>query len=130
MKKFSERLQYARRLRKLTQAQLAQASRLSQGAIANYESGIRLESKGIFRLADALQVNVLWLSQGVGKMQLTAMPIVSVSDNRLADSALAQQATLWPFQTISQEAYQLLSAKDKALIERTVAALMTSLSNK
>ncbi|TCT01483.1 helix-turn-helix domain-containing protein [Paralcaligenes ureilyticus] len=130
MKKFSERLQYARNLRGLTQAQLAQASRLSQGAIANYESGTRHESKGIFRLAEALQVNVLWLSQGVGAIESAATPAPPPSGNQLADSARAQPAASWPFQTISRESYQSLSSKDRAVIESTVAALIVSLSNK
>ncbi|TAL90008.1 MAG: helix-turn-helix domain-containing protein [Candidimonas sp.] len=130
MKKFSERLQYARNLRKLTQAQLARASRLSQGAIANYESGTRQESKGIFRLAEALRVNVLWLGQGVGEMEPATMSAPPPAGNQLADSGHVQANALWPFKTISHEAYQLLSSKDKAVIERTVAALIVSLSHK
>ncbi|WP_157384049.1 helix-turn-helix domain-containing protein [Burkholderia glumae] len=62
---FSERLAECRNRAAMTQRALADASRLNQTKIANYESG---RNKGdlseVFSLADALGVDARWLATG------------------------------------------------------------------
>lgn len=70
MKKFSDRLKHARRLRQLSQENLAHISGLSQSAVASYENGLRQSSRSIRKLAIALQVNLDWLETGAGPMEL------------------------------------------------------------
>lgn len=55
---FSEKLKYLRKEQGMTQAQLAQKSGLSKGAIGNFESGKRtkISFESVCRLADALDV--------------------------------------------------------------------------
>ncbi|WP_261006937.1 helix-turn-helix domain-containing protein, partial [Bordetella pertussis] len=65
MKKFSDRLKHARRLRQLSQENLAHISGLSQSAVASYENGLRQSSRSIRKLAIALQVNLDWFETGV-----------------------------------------------------------------
>lgn len=74
MKKFSDRLKHARRLRQLSQENLAHISGLSQSAVASYENGLRQSSRSIRKLAIALQVNLDWLETGAGPMELEAYP--------------------------------------------------------
>src|SRR5690606_37191758 len=67
---FGNRLRYARSLRRLTQAELARACGLSQGAIGNYEADSRRSAKEIFRIAEALDVSAAWLAMGTGPMEV------------------------------------------------------------
>jgi|GEM_PF-184353 len=121
--KFADRLRYARQLRGLTQASLAKACGLSQGAIANYEGKNRQTAKEIFKLADALLVNPLWLSQGTGPMERVAPTAVAPSGNQVSDTVPAS----WPFGSIPPEHFWTLSGSQRELIEKTVATLITSL---
>ncbi len=70
---FAERLRRTRTLRGLSQAALASACGVSQSAIANYENGSRKIAKNIFLLAEILNVNPIWLSQGTGPMEPLAL---------------------------------------------------------
>lgn len=122
MKTFAERLRYARNLRSLTQAGLAAACGLSQGAIANYEGGSRAAPKDIFGLASALQVNALWLRHGKGEMEL-----VSAGPARIAEPTPAGHTPSWPFERLAPDTYWALSPHDRRLIENTVLTLIASL---
>jgi transcriptional regulator with XRE-family HTH domain len=126
---FSDRLRHARKLRGLSQAALARACGLSQGAIANYESKSRRNAKEIFRLAEALQVNALWLALGTGPMDAPEEPETSThSTFALAESGAHRNSLSgWPFHKIAPETFWRLSAKDRALIEDAVASLIVSL---
>lgn len=66
VKTLRERLIYARELRALKQAELAQKSKCSQSAIGNVESGTRQSLKNIVLVARALGVSVDWLYDGKG----------------------------------------------------------------
>jgi len=116
-------MRYARNLRRLTQAEVAAACGLSQGAIANYESGSRAAPKDIFGLAEALKVDAFWLRHGKGEMDP-----VPVSPARLAEPRLKDGRT-WPFERITPQVYWDLSAHDRQLVENTVLTLITSLSS-
>ena len=61
-----QRLKQARTARKLTQNQLAEASGVSQSDISKLERGDSNASRGIARLARALDVDALWLELGEG----------------------------------------------------------------
>lgn len=117
-------MRYARNQRRLTQAEVAAACSLSQGAIANYESGSRAAPKDIFGLAEALKVDAFWLLHGKGNMEP-----VPVSPARLAEPGPKGAGRTWPFERISPQVYWDLSAHDRQLVENTVLTLVASLSS-
>jgi transcriptional regulator with XRE-family HTH domain len=118
---FAERLRYVRQLRKLTQATLAKACGLSQGAVANYESGTRHSAREIFKLAGALHVNALWLSHGRGSMEARET-LPEPSSYHVADRLPAQPGD-WPFPKVPPAVYRALSQDDRALVENLVNTL-------
>lgn len=126
---FAERLRFARGLRRLTQAELARASGISQSAIANYESSARQFPKAIFRLASVLKVSAQWLAEGTGPMEHDA-PALAASRLALADGKPAPPVLDWPFRDISPEIYWSLSDSDRDLVENTIAGLIASLLHK
>ncbi|WP_369791830.1 helix-turn-helix domain-containing protein [Pusillimonas sp. T7-7] len=125
---FAERLRQARNLRNLSQAKLAAACGLSQSAIANYENNIRKTPKHIFPLADALNVNPVWLGTGTGPME--PLPMSAESAYEVSDRSLPPRHGLWPFSTVSSEQYWSLPPGERNLIENTVASLIQSLQGK
>jgi len=110
---FAQRLLFARRMRGLSQAALARASGVSQSAIASYENGSRKSTQKIFRLAQALQVDPVWLSMGTGAMEPAP-----------AARPLRDAADAWPFSAIRPEAYWALPAAERQAIEDTVGTMM------
>lgn len=100
-------------MRGLSQAALARASGVSQSAIASYENGTRKSTQKIFRLAQALQVDPVWLGMGTGPIE-PAPP-----GHPLRDAGGA-----WPFPGIPPEAYWSLSGAERSAIEDTVSAMM------
>ncbi len=126
--KFADRLRHARQLRGFTQASLARACGLSQSAIANYETKNRETAKDIFKLADALRVNAVWLGQGIGPMESTATltGLPEPSNATVADVTAAQMSR-WPFTSIAQSRFWSLSEDKRLIIEDTVATLIASL---
>ncbi len=66
----ADRVKQARKYRNLTQAQLAKAAGVSQGAIGNLESGTREKPRELLNLALALGVNINWLANEKGPMLL------------------------------------------------------------
>lgn len=129
MNTFSERLRFARNLRGLTQAELARAAGISQGAVANYENGTRQSPRTIFPLANALKVSAVWLVKGSGPMDYEA-PALAGSRYGLADGNPKPPILDWPFRDISPEIYWSLPEADRNLIENTIAGLIASLLNK
>lgn len=63
MENLSTRMKLARTLAKLSQAKLAKLSGVSQGAIGMLETGSRSGSASIAQIAQALEVNAVWLAQ-------------------------------------------------------------------
>ena len=129
MNTFADRLRFARRLRGLTQAQLARTCQISQGAIANYESNTRHFPRAIFQLAAALRISAQWLAEGTGPMEYEA-PALAGSRYGLADGNPAPPVLDWPFKDISPEIYWSLSQADRELVENTIAGLIASLIQK
>ncbi|WP_353173173.1 helix-turn-helix domain-containing protein [Paracandidimonas soli] len=124
MKNFANRLRYAREMRGLTQTELAKASGISQSAIANYENGTRKTAKNIFKLAKALQLNPLWLAEGVLPMEPSlAEPAQDYAGANFAGAS-------WPFHQISPQTWKSLSAHDRQIVEHTISALIRTLQNR
>ena len=112
----AERLKYARKLRDLTQKKLAQAAKVSQGAISNYETRLRASPRHLLKLAAALKVNPLWLAEGVGPIETQTMALLTLQDNSLAN----QTAATWPFERISIADVQSLSSEQRHMIEDVI----------
>jgi transcriptional regulator with XRE-family HTH domain len=66
MSTLGERLAWARKQKNITQDELGRISGSSGSAIGNIESGTRHSSRKIAAIAAALDVDVLWLSEGKG----------------------------------------------------------------
>ena len=64
MNTFAQRVKSAREERGYTQAQLAAAAGVSQGAVGKIESGLALRSRFSTAIASALNVNPTWLADG------------------------------------------------------------------
>jgi len=129
VKTFAERLRFARNLRRLTQAELARASGISQSAVANYESSSRLFPRAIFKLATALKVSAHWLAEGAGPMEHIA-PALAGTRYGLADGNSEPPLFDWPFKDISPEIYWSMDQSDRDLVENTMAGLIASLIQK
>ncbi len=113
----------------MTQAELARACGISQGAVANYESNARRFPKAIFRLASVLKVSAQWLAEGVGPMDHDS-PMLAGSRYGLADGNPEPPVLDWPFRDISPEIYWSLTETDRNLVENTIAGLIASLIQK
>ena len=115
MNTFAQRLRYTRTQRGFTQEKLALLSGLSQSAIASYESGLRHQTRNLLCLAKALNVNPLWLEQGLGPMNLTVQEIHK------------NYNPSWPFTQISLEDFNALTTQDQRLIENVILSVMDHL---
>ena len=126
---FADRLRYARKLRGLSQSALAAACGLSQGAIANYESKARQQTKEIFRLATALNVEPQWLAEGIGPMEKPEAPPTPPAFH-VAEAGPGSQAQLWPFPTVPASVIWSLTPRQRAIAEEMLATLVQSLQTK
>jgi transcriptional regulator with XRE-family HTH domain len=61
------RLKWARDRRKLSQAALAKAAKVSQGTIGNLESGARKTARHLLNITGALAISPDWLQSGKGQ---------------------------------------------------------------
>jgi len=120
VKTFGDRLRHARTLRGLTQADLARACGLSQGAIGNYEANSRHSAKKVFRIAEALHVNVAWLAMGTGPMEPKPTP-QAVADGRISAP--------WPFPDIDPERFWSLSAQQRQVLSNALAGMITAMED-
>jgi transcriptional regulator with XRE-family HTH domain len=111
---FAQRLRHARLLRGLSQEALARACGLSQSAISSYENSTRQSPTKLLNLAQALGVDIYWLSRGTGGMAPSP-----------AAGAPAEHA--WPFPSIEPRQFWSLTRKDRLMVERAVGALIDSL---
>lgn len=143
VKTFSDRLKHARDLRRLTQKDLARQARVSQSAIASYESGQRQTSRSVRKLAKALKVELEWLELGKGEMEKAdkaagayALPASGASAAFLMEPGRASAsgkaraglaaAPGWPFAAVPPERYEALAARDRQLLESLVLAFVES----
>jgi transcriptional regulator with XRE-family HTH domain len=83
MKEIGLRLRYARKLRKLTQEELAKRAGVKQASVSDLERGESKSFRGVtlVSIARVLNVRAEWLSQGKGAMERKDLPL---SDQALA----------------------------------------------
>src|SRR3546814_5090770 len=91
-------------------------------------TGVQTCALPIFPLADALDVNPVWLGTGTGPME--PLPMSAESAYEVSDRSLPPRHGLWPFSTVSSEQYWSLPPGERNLIENTVASLIQSLQGK
>nr|WP_255176224.1 transcriptional regulator [Bordetella genomosp. 5] len=121
----------ARMLQGWTQKDLATASKLSQSAIGNYESGLRLRPTGeaLIKLTRALRVAPLWLAAGEGPMLAFDPDTVASMLGHAAPghgrAACAPRGD-WPFVSVPYAAYDALSIHEKRQLERVLAAYISA----
>ena len=125
MEHFSDRLRRARTLRKLSQAQLGRASGLSQGAISSYETRARKATTELVPLAQALNVNPIWLLTGNGPMEPVADPSTPNPASQVRDVERQPLSTGWPFDSIPEDNFWVLTKPQRRIIEQTVASMIT-----
>jgi len=99
---FSRRLRAARAMRGLSQANLAERTRLQQTAVSHYESGTRRPSlRNLRRLAEALEVTTDYLvghtddptpQPSTGEPLFRDFGLLSNADRELARELVAQLA--------------------------------------
>lgn len=114
---FGNRLRHVRTLRKLTQAELARACGLSQGAIGNYESDSRRSAKDVFRIAEVLEVEPAWLAMGTGPMERSGMPHVS---DHVAPPP-------WPFPGLDPDRIWALSPDQRQMLAAALAGMVAAM---
>src|SRR5690606_1156580 len=125
---FSDRLRRIRTERQLSQAELARASGLSQGAISSYETRSRKSTTGIVDLAKALKVNPVWLLTGEGPVEPVAFRDSSDAlPARLKDVTQPDVVATWPFKSIPPADYWTLPESSRRVIEETVAAMIRTM---
>lgn len=97
---------------------MARLCGLSQSAISNYENGTRRDAREILDLARALNVSVLWLRKGVGKMEFT-------DDTYLLFEPLdGPPIVSWPFRLFSVDEVVALAESERDLLDRTMRHLL------
>jgi SOS-response transcriptional repressor LexA len=77
----AERLKAAREIAGLTQEQVAAAAGISQGTVANIESGIRKAPRELMAIARSVNVHPEWLKSGRGPRELVDLPKASSRSN-------------------------------------------------
>ena len=77
MEQLKDRIRYVRNLRKLSQKQVADKVQTSQSTINDLESGRIKKSTYLVRIADALDVDMRWLIEGVGSPAAEGISIVN-----------------------------------------------------
>lgn len=77
MRDIGLRLRHARKLRKLTQVELAQKAGVKQASISDLERGESKSFRGVtlVGIARVLNVRAEWLSQGKGPMERRDVPL-------------------------------------------------------
>jgi len=76
MEKLPLRLKRARKLRGVSQVELARGCGLSQPSIANIEAGTNARSRALPEIAAFLRISYDWLKTGKGSMDLRSSPSV------------------------------------------------------
>ena len=117
---FGDRLRQARKLRGYTQAELARACGISQGAIGNYETDSRRNAKDIFKLAEVLEVEAAWLAMGTGPMR-------SKTAAAVAEGQPAEETTVWPFPDIDPERVWALTSDQRDMLSNALAIMLKAM---
>lgn len=119
----AERIKQAREKSGLTQSELAKKAGVSQGTIANLESGFRKQPRNLLALARALNVDVDWLDGG--RVSYTAP---GITNPPLA--AMPGPLSDWPFETVRPEQWNLIPKHKRDVIEEQVRAMVATAASK
>lgn len=84
MTELKDRLKLARKRRKLSQPQLADAVGMSQSNLSDLETGKSKGSGLLPQIAKELKVNALWLATGEGPMESTSAPAPAIPQSKAA----------------------------------------------
>ena len=98
------------------------AAQMSQGAISNYETRLRASSRRVLKLAAVLNVNPLWLAEGVGPAEPTAPLPFTLQDSRQAHDNQRMPGPTWPFERLTPSEFYSLSAEQRRAIEEVAIA--------
>lgn len=107
MDTLAKRLIWAREKKGMTQQQLAKAADVAQSTIGNLEAGIRLTCRKVAAIADVLEVDALWLSEGGTLQPSRSAPMqqgAAASEEAANDAA--SKAVLERFQRIASIYWQ------------------------
>lgn len=121
---FGGRLRWARTRKNLTQKQLESRTGVSQSSIAGIETGGQAGSSYVARLALALGVTSLWLSEGRGP-RLSGPSSVAERD---AVEEFASEIEHWPFHDL-HPTFKKLTKKEQGVVEKSVRTLIQSLAD-
>lgn len=125
MNTFGTRVRQARTLRGLTQGRLALASGISQSAIASYETEQRRSPNfmHVFRIAEALRVNPIWLGAGTPPME-------TPSRLTLREPAPHEPAMpAWPFPGVDPEVVWQLSPAQRQVLADVLTSLIDGMND-
>jgi transcriptional regulator with XRE-family HTH domain len=119
----AERMKQAREKSGLTQTELAKKVGVSQGTIANLESGFRKQPRNLLALARALNVDADWLDGGKASYrspELTNPPLAA------EPSPLSE----WPFETVRPDQWKLIPKHKRDVIEEQIRAMVATAASK
>lgn len=97
-----KRLKYARKIRGISQVELAKAANITQGTITNLETDNRQSSKHLLAMSRALNINPEWLESGKGPMEpqhelvKEAVPNYAATKNAEIPVINIEDAKAWP----------------------------------
>ena len=148
----ASRLKHARKMRKMTQADLAKKAKVKQPDISKIERGETLRPTNLLALAAALRVDPYWLDTGEGEAEPTgdlqagdskgsaasdlsveqALETISNLVQRVkelerlaADPAKVTQIEhTWPFQSITREQWNILTDAQREHVEAGVRMIL------
>ncbi len=124
MNTLAERLTYARELRGLSQAALAEKAGCSQSTIGNAESGTRKTLRNIAAVARALEVSVDWLADAKGAKP-TAQGKETPPAVVHADEMRGRwTAAYWPFKVRPEVFREVLNRDDISRVDAYISSLV------
>lgn len=109
----SERMKLARAHARLTQAQLAKKTGISQPTISDLERGEQTKSAYTTQIAHACRVSPLWLATGRGDMDATEEEEMPLSDDETRLLAILRSLPPTMQEQILANAVQVLTTYDR-----------------
>jgi transcriptional regulator with XRE-family HTH domain len=100
-----ERAKWARERLGLTQEEVAVRAGVSQGTIANLESGLRKKPRELNAIAAALRVEAKWFEHGIGRAELPGAhhePALQVGERAVSFVTTWRLVPLLPWDRVSQ----------------------------
>lgn len=112
-----DRLKHARRLKGLTQTELAERAGIAQASISEIERGLSRSSSHLVKIAQICGVDALWLAEGVGSIPAPTEPgyaLVGEEIQKLSAADMVRQMLAKTGSGLSEEARnRLLQAAEE-----------------